>query len=163
MIYIDMDDVVADFSGYVNQKCGTDPRVGHGMVPIEHWRQLCRYHPRMFRDLEPNWEFINDGYEWIRDKFNDDQIAFLTAIPVDGQWDWRYAPQDKIDWIRYYFGTRHSVFIGPFTGDKRHFCKSPDDILVDDRENLCHDWIRAGGTAFLFRNNKQFVQEFKEL
>ena len=163
MIYIDMDDVVADFSGYVNQKCNTNLEVGHGMVPFEHWRYLCQYHPRMFRDLEPNLEFINDGYEWIRDKFNDNQISFLTALPVGGQWDWRYAAQDKIDWIRDHFGNRHNIFFGPYTYDKRHFCRSADDLLIDDRDNICREWIYEGGTAILFRNNKQFVQDFKEL
>jgi hypothetical protein len=163
MIYIDMDDVVADFSGYVNQKCGTDLKVGHGMVPIEHWRHLCQYHPRMFRNLEPNLEFINDGYELIRDKFNDSKIAFLTALPVDGRWDWRYAAQDKVDWIRSYFGNKHPVFFGPYTFDKYRFCKSSNDILIDDREDICNDWSNNGGIAILYRNNKQFVQNFKEL
>ena len=165
MIYIDIDDVVADFSGYVNLKCGTNLynlQIGHG-ISIEGWKHFSRYHPRMFRDLEPNLEFINDGYEWIRDKFNDDQIAFLTSLPLGGQWEFRYAAQDKIDWIREYFGDRHNIFFGPYCHDKRNFCKSPDDILVDDIKNLCSEWIRTGGKAILFRNNKQFVQEFKEL
>jgi hypothetical protein len=30
-------------------------------------------------------------------------------------------------------------------------------------KNICQDWIYEGGTAFLFRNNKQFVEDFKGL
>jgi hypothetical protein len=163
MIYIDMDDVVADFSGYVNSQFGTKFQVGHGNVPVDIWNELSKYHSRMFRDLEPNLGFISDGYEWIRDRFQDSEIAFLSAVPVNGSWNWRFAAQDKVDWIREHFGTRHDIFLSPYTYDKHYFCRSAEDVLVDDRTNLCEDWIRKGGTAIIFRNNDQFVKEFKEL
>lgn len=156
MIFIDLDDVTADFMGYLNKALGRSYAVGD-KVTQEDWDEIRTYHQRIFHDLEPNKEFI-PLFQRICYNANRSDIAFLTALPhPDHLSTWAYAPMDKINWVREYCGDvirmkwHPPVFLGPYAHDKYKHCEI-GDVLIDDNATNCADWERAGGIAHLYRN-----------
>ena len=146
-IYFDLDDVSADFSGYVNRALGTNYHVGE-TLRLADWEELRRSHGRLFRDLdiiEGTWNVI----QLLESSQKLHEIAFLTALPFDGQHPWQYAPQDKIEWVQKNFPDT-PCFLGPYAHNKYFHCK-PGDILVDDKLSNCEEWESAGGVAHLFK------------
>ena len=88
--------------------------------------------------------------DWVTDyaDVTGDRVFFLTAIPKHNDMPW--APQDKIFWAQRYF-PRIPVFLGPYASDKYMHCRSPEDILIDDRPSNCTEWRAAGGRAHLYK------------
>ena len=79
-------------------------------------------------------------------KDNNMDVRFLTAIPRQNDVPWVF--HDKLNWIN----TRWAdipVFFGPYSNDKHVHCKSPDDVLIDDRPSNIEEWRAAGGKAIL--------------
>jgi hypothetical protein len=146
-IYLDMDDVVADWKGYAKKFLRMEWKDGE-LVPDPQWKRL-KDNQRMYRDLwvrEGGHELVN----WCR-KYRDTNNAglfFLTAIPHGNDMPW--APTDKVMWGQKYFPDI-PVFIGPYSQDKWVRCQ-PGDILIDDRRSNNEEWINAGGRAHLYRN-----------
>lgn len=162
MIYLDLDDVCADLTGYINRVLGTNYAVGEGFKTA-HWSELVRYHPRMFRDLEVNEPFMS-AYRTITQTIDSRNIAFLTAVPLGYGQDFQYTIIDKIDWVREHFGTAHPVFFGPFPHEKHNHCR-PNDLLIDDNLSNCQQWRARGGQSIVYRNDTffDFWTEFNQL
>ena len=152
-IYLDMDDVVADWTGYANKFFNTPGRLAQHYLPDEEWARL-KTKQRMYRDLE-----VKSGAYDLVQTINELRISetwckredlvglyFLTALPHDDSFP--YAPWDKVRWAeRYFVGI--PVFFGPYAKDKYKFC-TPGDILIDDRKSNCDAWIQAGGKAHVY-------------
>ena len=146
-IYLDMDDVVADFKGYAKRVLRKEPD-SNFRYPENEWKRL-KDNPRIYRDLK-----LKDGAEelvhWCQEWClrNDAGLFFLSALPRNN--DIQYAPYDKFMWARKHF-RGIPVFLGPYSGDKWRHC-DPGDILIDDRESNCREWEAAGGRAFQYKN-----------
>lgn len=145
-IYLDMDDVVADFKGYAERVL--KKRMDDGIrFPEPEWNRL-KDNPRIYRDLglkEGAQDLVHWCQEWCLQ--HNAGLYFLTALPRRN--DIPYAPYDKVMWARKHF-RGIPVFLGPFSGDKWKHC-SPGDILIDDRASNCREWEAAGGRAFQYR------------
>ena len=146
-IYIDMDDVVADFKAYataVLKKVTTEEK-----WPYKEWVKL-RNNPRLYRDLVPTAEAeaIVAYCRWVRDHHGI-ELMFLTAVPKGNDVHWAFY--DKVLWAQKYFPDIPVMF-GPFSKDKPVHCK-PGDILIDDRTSNCQEWQRAGGIAIQHRGD----------
>ena len=155
-IYFDLDDVAADFVGYVNKVSNTTYRIGEIMSDSE-WAELRVNHQRLFADLEMVWSTKNVITTLCIQKYN---VAFLTALPFDGLHPWKYAPIDKLEWVKLYY-PKVPCFFGPYSHDKKNYCQ-PGDILIDDKESNCEEWKAAGGISHLYRDYKgllMFLQE----
>lgn len=145
-IYVDMDEVVADFKGYAEEffQRTLDDRE---RLPPEQWQRLSS-NPRLYRDLK-----VRDGaYElmnWLRVTCAERVIGlyFLTAIPRNN--DVPYAVMDKVEWCQKYF-PGIPCFIGPYSREKVKRC-NPGDILIDDRLSNVTEWIEAGGRAYQYK------------
>ena len=151
MIYLDLDDVCADLTGYVNRAFGINKEVGEP-ISKEHWVELARYHPRLFKDLDFNEPF-RKFYQEILEYAGEKNIAFLTAIPYHS--NFHYAIMDKVDWVREQLTVKHPIFFGPYSQDKQFHCK-PGDILIDDSIKNCTQWESRGGKAIIYRNESFF-------
>ena len=146
-IYLDMDDVVADWFGYARDYL-REPLFKDGdILPDATWRRL-KDDQRMYSKL-PIKEGAQELVAWCRN-YRDTHNAglyFLSAIPKGNDMPW--APQDKVFW-----GYKHfpdiPVFLGPYSHDKWVRCQ-PGDILIDDRRSNCEDWERAGGLSHIYR------------
>jgi len=145
VILFDLDDVTARFTDRVNEIHGSNHKIGDTML-ISEWDHIRENHQRIFRELEPYEEmvdFINN-----QPKFN---TAILTALPFDHHSPWQYAAMDKVVWCQKYLPGA-PVFFGIFAHDKWKHCK-PGDLLIDDRQSNCEEWVAAGGKALLYRGD----------
>jgi hypothetical protein len=142
-IFLDMDDVVADWKALGQQLVGRTWESGLTHLPDHDWVKIKSY-DRFYRDIP-----IKEGAHELVDfctKFankNSVELAFLTALPHDD--DMPYAAYDKIMWADKYF-PHLVVFFGPYSGDKWKHC-TPGDILIDDRVTNCQQWREVGGIA----------------
>ncbi len=147
-IYLDMDDVVADWMGYARAYLKIQWAEGE-MVPDNQWRRL-KDDQRMYRNL-PLKEGAHELVNWCREysKKTGCGLYFLTAVPHNNDMPWSF--QDKVFWAQEHF-PGIPVFFGPYSHDKWVRCESPDDILIDDRRSNNEEWRRQGGRAFLYKN-----------
>ena len=147
-IYLDMDDVVADWMGAAYQIVNRTWEYGE-RIPDADWNKV-KAKERFYRDL-PVKEGAEELVQWCRayvDKHPETKLAFLTALPHDYSVPW--AASDKVFWAdRHFPGI--PVFFGPFSFDKYRHCQSDKDILIDDRSSNCHEFIAAGGRAHVYR------------
>lgn len=147
-IFLDMDDVVADFKGYAQRVLKKS--VNNGIrFPDTEWNRL-KDNPRIYKDLA-----VKDGAEdlarWCQNwcMRNSENLYFLTALPRYNDIPW--AVWDKINWAKKHF-PGIPVMFGPYSGDKWKHCKSSNDILIDDRGSNCREWEAAGGKSFQYKN-----------
>lgn len=154
-IYLDMDDVVADFNAYAN--CVLGKKQDGEKWPHEDWIKL-RDNPRLYRELEPTAEAdpLVNYCRYLRDHSGLD-VMFLTAVPKGNDVHWAFY--DKVLWAQRYFPDIPVMF-GPFSKDKCVHCK-PGDILIDDRTSNCEEWRSAGG--FAVQHRKDLTQTLHEL
>ena len=146
-IYLDMDDVVADWFGYARAYL-KEPLFKDGdILPDATWRRL-KDDQRMYSKL-PVKEGANELVRWVTNYAteHDCGLYFLSAIPKGNDMPW--APTDKVHWANRYF-PHIPVFLGPYSHDKWVRCQ-PGDILIDDRRSNCEDWERAGGRSHMYR------------
>jgi 5'(3')-deoxyribonucleotidase len=147
-IYLDMDDVVADWMGYARKYLRMGWQQGE-MVPENQWNRL-KDDQRMYSKLDLK-EGARELVEWCQTYIKQNpttRLFFLTAVPHNN--DMPYSFHDKVEWAQKYF-PGIPVFFGPYSHDKWIRCKSPEDILIDDRRSNNEEWIRAGGRAHLYR------------
>lgn len=148
IIYLDMDDVVADWMpaarAIVNRNWDYGER-----IPESDWAKV-KAKQRFYRDL-PLKEGAHELVQYCRDLVSNKQaegLAFLTALPHD--YSVPFAAQDKVWWAHEHF-EGIPVFLGPFSHDKWRHCQ-PGDILIDDRHSNCAEWRSQGGLAHEYRN-----------
>ena len=148
-LFLDMDDVVADFMGYAHYVLAGKTLENGYRFPDNDWKKL-KDNPRLYRDLLLKAGAI-ELVEWCQNycQEHNGKLAFLTAMPRKG--DVPYAFYDKVHWANQYF-PGIPVFFGPRSADKQNFCKGHNSILIDDRLSNCEDWRNAGGRAFQYKN-----------
>jgi 5'(3')-deoxyribonucleotidase len=146
-IYLDMDDVVADWMGYARAYLKQPEWKEGEMLPETTWRRL-KDDQRMYRNL-PLKEGAHDLVNWCRayKEKSGCGLFFLSAIPHGNDMPW--AIQDKVFWAQEHFPDI-PVFLGPYSHDKWVRCQ-PGDILIDDRRGNNEDWQRQGGRAHLYK------------
>lgn len=147
-IYLDMDDVVADWHGHAQEviKMRWDNN-GTTRIPQADWDQLKEDY-RFYSKL-PLKEGAHSLVQRCRTAVSNgeaESLAFLTALPHDYSAQW--ASYDKVFWAHKHF-EGIPVFFGPFAHDKQRHCK-PGDILIDDRHSNCHEWVAAGGKSHIY-------------
>ena len=146
-IYLDMDDVTADFKAYAKRLLGKTQE--NERWPHEDWIKL-RENPRLYRDLEPTPEAsaLVEYCRYLRDN-NGFELKFLSAVPKGNDFHWAFY--DKVVWAQKYFPDIPVMF-GPFSKDKHVHCQA-GDILIDDRTSNCDEWRAAGGFAVQHRGD----------
>lgn len=146
-IFLDMDDVVADFMGYARSYLKLHWNQGE-MVPEKEWRRLTE-NQRLYQDL-PIKEGAHELVNWCKTyaEKNNCGLYFLTAVPHNNDVPWAFY--DKVVWAQLHFPSI-PVFFGPYSHDKWHRCNI-GDILIDDRRSNNEEWIAAGGLAHLYKS-----------
>lgn len=146
-IYLDMDDVVADWMSSAKAIVNRNWNYGE-RIPDSDWAKV-KARQRFYRDL-PIKPGATELVAWCQDYQDrtDFGLFFLTALPHDYSMPW--ASQDKVWWAHDHF-PGIPVFFGPFSHDKWRHCKA-GDILIDDRTSNCEEWRGAGGLAHVYRN-----------
>jgi hypothetical protein len=139
--YLDMDGVVADWTGSVDKILGYHLSTHDVLYPQEDWEKLKEYQ-RFYRDLDllPQANQLVNLARQFRDKLGWN-LLFLTAIPHENDFHW--AIWDKCEWAQRHFPDI-PVHFGPYAKDKHVHCEA-GDILVDDRHSNIVEWREAGG------------------
>lgn len=146
-IYIDMDEVVADWlSAAIAYVGGWDQTLAR--LPPEQWERL-RNHKRIYRELsiKPGGQELVNWVLNYQAKHDNVFVAFLTAVPGGNDVAWAF--QDKVHWANFHF-PGVPVFFGPYSIDKQSHC-TPGDILIDDRFSNCEEWRARGGIAHQYK------------
>lgn len=150
IIYLDMDDVVADWWSYAQDFLKLRWNFEDNYrIPQKEWNKL-KNDSRFYLNL-PLKEGAHELVQYCRDLVSAgkaDKIFFLTALPHD--YSMPYAANDKVLWAQQHFPDI-PVFIGPFSHDKWRHC-SEGDMLIDDRHTNCQEWQAAGGVAHIYKN-----------
>jgi 5'(3')-deoxyribonucleotidase len=158
IIYLDMDDVVADWMGLAKTIVNRNWNYGE-RIPDSDWKKL-KYNPRFYRNI-PLKKGAVDLVNYCRNLLSENKIDglyFLTALPHD--YSMPHAAYDKVLWAQEHFPDI-PVFFGPFSHDKWRHC-TPGDILIDDRSSNVSEWISAGGIAHRYttwENCKPWLEE----
>jgi 5'(3')-deoxyribonucleotidase len=158
-IYLDMDDVVADWMKTAREMVNRNWNYGE-RIPDSDWKKLQR-DPHFYRNL-PLKAGAEELVQYCKDLVSAgkvERLAFLTALPHD--YSMPYAAQDKVWWANDHF-PGIPVFFGPFSHDKWRHCK-PGDILIDDRTSNCQEWISAGGRAHIYKQWPECKQWLEEI
>lgn len=157
-IYLDMDDVVADWMGYAKTYLNEPAWELGTMLPDAKWNTL-KDDQRMYSKL-PLKAGAKDLVKWVTEYANDNNVGlfFLSAIPHSNDMPW--AVQDKVFWGQQHF-PHIPVFLGPYSHEKFMHCE-PGDILIDDRRSNCEEWERAGGRAHIYRNWEECKEWLEE-
>jgi hypothetical protein len=148
IIYLDMDDVVADWHRAAQDFLGMRWEKDGRPIPREDWNRV-KQNSRFYRNL-PLKPGAVELVQYCRGAVaagRADDLFFLTALPNDCSVP--YAASDKVWWAHEHFPDI-TVFLGPFSHDKQRHCR-PGDILIDDRTSNCEEWIQAGGHAHIYR------------
>ena len=138
-IYIDMDDVVADWHGAAEQFLKMRWSKDNERIPQADWDRIKR-NSRFYRDLP----VMPDAKELCLVE----DVGFLSAIPRNNDMPW--AIQDKVHWANKHF-PGIPVFLGPYSTDKWQHCRQ-GDLLIDDRTDNCQQWEKVQGVAHIYRN-----------
>jgi hypothetical protein len=149
-IYLDMDDVVADWMPAARAIVNRNWNYGE-RIPEHDWAKV-KAKQRFYRDL-PIKPGAHELVQYCRDAVANglvEGLFFLTALPHD--YSVPYASQDKVWWAHERF-PNIPVFFGPFSYDKWKHC-NPGDILIDDRTSNCDEWTKVGGHAHIYRTWK---------
>ena len=148
-IYLDMDDVVADWhtaaQDFLKMRWNKDT---NERIPQADWERV-KQDSHFYRNL-PLKPGAVELVQHCRDAVASgraDGLFFLTALPHD--YSMPYAASDKVWWAHEHFPDI-TVFLGPFSHDKWRHC-TPGDILIDDRTSNCEEWIQRGGHAHIYR------------
>jgi hypothetical protein len=150
IIYLDMDDVVADWRTAAEEFLQLKFPNGDqwARIPDEKWQELKR-NSRFYRDLplKEDAGLLVDFCLRVKEQGLVEDVRFLSAIPHNNDMPW--SIQDKVFWAHEHF-KGIPVFLGPYSHDKQTHCQ-PGDILIDDRTSNCEEWIAAGGRAHIYR------------
>jgi 5'(3')-deoxyribonucleotidase len=146
-IYLDMDDVVADWMPAARAIVNRNWEYGE-RIPDSDWGKV-KAKQRFYRDLpiKPGAHELVTYCQDLLSKGKIKDLNFLTALPHD--YSVPFASYDKVLWAFERF-PGIPVLFGPFSHDKWRHCK-PGDILIDDRTSNCEEWIEAGGQAHIYR------------
>lgn len=152
MVYIDIDNTLTDFDGY-----------------------LTTVNPRAMEDGHLLFKAIYQGYKQAYlasvplvdyDKVRAlGEFTLLTSLPDKKKLDsfcddngeievvMSTLRKNKVQWITETFGPDCKYFIVNGSDDKQKFCKSSDDILIDDKDSTCKHWVEHGGKAYTSFDN----------
>lgn len=148
-IFIDMDDVVADFTNFVKNELHIKNHID------ENWREILK--KQRIYSLLPKMKdadyLIDECLKFSSSK--NYEILFLTAVPRRNDMPWAFY--DKIKWAEKYY-PNIPVWFGPFSKDKQDHCKK-GDILIDDRIDNIKNWIDKNGIGILHKNAYTTVQQ----
>ena len=148
IIYLDMDDVVADWHTAAQEFLRMRWHKENERIPQEDWDKI-KMNSHFYREL-PLKENAHDLVQFCRDAVSNglaNELRFLSALPRNNDMTW--AVWDKVLWAQEHF-EGIPVFLGPYSYDKYKHCK-PGDILIDDRTSNCEEWIAAGGHSHIYR------------
>lgn len=164
MIYIDCDNVLADFNKFVIEQTGS-PYQG---------KETCNSNPKGLNSWEVlenidnlfrNLEVMKDAASSVQNILNQQgwmDVEILTALPLLSGKLWQ-SQRDKVDWAHLFIDDAIQVNCVANWRHKKYFCRDKYDILIDDCLRNCSEWTSAGGIAVLHKDWESTNAELKKI
>jgi len=154
MIYIDCDGVLSDFNKFCIEQ------TGYPYNDKVTWRVLENI-DNLFMELD-----VMKGAEESVGNILDSQrysgVQILTALPlITGKLT--TAQVDKVTWVHDYIDDLVQVNCVNNWRNKKFFCQSNRDILIDDSQRNIDEWIAVGGCGILHSNWESTNAELKKI
>lgn len=150
-IFLDMDDVVADWRAAVEGYLGWQFPDGDAWAPMPaELRDRLPSYQHMYRDLR----LLSGAQQLVQlcrravYTGSAESVQFLTAIPRELHL-WPHSLQDKVEWVQHYFVDIPVLFSQG--GDNKFLYAEPGDVLIDDRAQNCQLWRAVGGIAVQYQ------------
>jgi 5'-nucleotidase len=144
-LFLDSDGVFADFDQHIFNLFGCYPRE---MDDADMWAK-ANANPEFWSDMP-----LKPGALELWEAVIHTKPTVLTGCPKS---DYDRAVTHKLAWWERHFG--HTQVITCLSRDKALHMKNPGDWLVDDMVKNCKRWEKAGGNAFVYRDNPTRVIE----
>lgn len=156
-LWFDLDGVFANF-----EKAARELHKGdyHKLPPSEFWKPIVREIDHFFYNLEviPDSKSMLEYAKTLKGI----SLGVLTALPRPTGKAIQ-AKDDKIRWVKDNLDPH--LFTQTVVGgiNKGKFCKSPQDILVDDLQRNIDAWRKAGGIGILHTSPENTIKQLKEI
>lgn len=159
-IFLDMDGVIVDFMQGLTNKYGVKEFSNPHNWELEYEKDFGMSREEFWLACDNEfWEGLPftpeavEIFQILGERDLTDRICILSQ-PVS------HAYQGKVDWIKknlpqLYNGKQ--FLLGP----TKHWCAHPKALLIDDNEDHCRDFIRAGGHSFLIPRPWNFCRELE--
>ena len=160
-IYFDMDGVLADFDGGVEELCGLPrPHQGHDSAEANKkmWDAI-RDAGHFYRRLKPMPGAV-EMFEAVYNAYGD-RCEILTGVPKPKR-NIPEAGQDKIEWAREFLNDK-VVVNTVLREEKINYCFGPEYLLIDDYTKNGLEWQKKGGTVINHSSSEDTVEQLKEL
>jgi hypothetical protein len=149
MIYLDCDDVLADFNEFARAMFGMTPRdaeATHGSDYV--WQRIFDY-GTFYLDLPvlPEGRLVYESVKHL-------SPTILTGVHSGSHYD--EDCRQKVAWAELYFPGVPVITCE--SKNKCHYAK-PGDFLVDDYLKYRHLWEQVGGIFVHFQNNAYLTIE----
>lgn len=144
MIFLDLDDVLADFSGAACRIHGRPLPTTWGlytewgMSREDFWAPINDLGDTFYREHVNPLPWLTDLVDACREA--DDELAILTA-PGD---NWP-GLNGKKEWIDFYVGDVEVILC-----HHKHLLAAPSRLLIDDKYENCLHFAMFGGSSILF-------------
>lgn len=136
-IYIDMDDVLADFNGEINA--------------VKRFENEINF----FYNLKPILDNVVYVNSLVKKGYN---INILSASPNNR------ADNDKLNWLKKYLPCINNIIIMRNGENKADFVKTKGiNILFDDYGKNCNDFINRGYMAYKVDKDNNIKKLFERL
>lgn len=144
-IFFDLDGVCANFNKKAKEILNKEIDHEGRNISVEEWKILneSTNHLYLSLDVMEGAEDLIEFASLFPDNFD---IKFLSSLP--SKYDVKNAKEDKKKWVSINFPDIPLIVVSKSSA-KSLWCK-PEDILIDDKSDVCLDWIRQGGFAIRY-------------
>lgn len=146
MIYIDIDGVLADSDGFL---ATLDPQALKDTHRL--FKTIYKNYTRVFKESKPlvDLSFLKNLKEFtlLTALPNSRNIDSFAVDEVETKSIMKTLEDNKKQWVAQHIGDCNLIIL-ELRADKSKFCKSKDDILIDDNKDTGKRWKAAGGRYF---------------
>lgn len=130
IIYFDMDGVLCNFKGKIQELYG-EP------FKSSMWPDIAENHPHIYKDLEP----FGDMVELVKTLSKSYAVRILSATP--SMVHMPYCGWDKVYWVHKHFGLIYGEVVN--RAFDKQFRSDYNSVLVDDSNINIEQWVARGG------------------
>ncbi len=153
-IKVDLDGVLADFSGALQDRFGMNMRDHRKQV----WGKIMYYNDKVepwfyslpkMSDADQLWAYLTANFE---------NVGILTACGTTP----RDAAGQKKAWVGDNYGYDINIICVAGGSDKAEYAE-PNVLLIDDRQKVLNPFLRAGGLGVLHTSAASTIAELKRM
>jgi len=149
-LFLDCDQVLADFNGYVEKIIGVSPRMASALYGEKGFLDILRFHQNFFLNLPmlPDAQHLFNVVKHLNP-------VILTGCPPGG-----WAEPQKQAWAAKRFPQTQMICC---KAEDKCLYAQPGDVLVDDWPKARHLWETAGGIFILHENADTSISQVLNL